>query len=134
LCRKVGDYFGSPTDGDPQGSKTAEEQEEEQRRKKESKIEAAKRKTRNQRLTLVLPLVVLLVLLAPEWALRDFRGIVQEFHVEFRENCMYFQYLLCKLPGEIPMEFSSPTPYPGFIAVPRGRFARLRGYTGARDR
>jgi hypothetical protein len=25
---------------------------------------------------------------------------------------MYLQYLLCKIPGEIPMEFSSPTPYP----------------------
>jgi hypothetical protein len=33
--------------------------------------------------------------------------------VEFVENCMYFQYLLCKIPCEIPMEFSSPTPEPG---------------------
>jgi glycoprotein 2-beta-D-xylosyltransferase len=30
--------------------------------------------------------------------------------VEFVENCMYFQYLLCKIPCEILMEFSSPTP------------------------
>jgi hypothetical protein len=45
--------------------------------------------------------------------LRNFRGIVLEFHVEFRKNCMYFQYLLCKIPGEIPMEFSSPTPDTG---------------------
>jgi hypothetical protein len=31
--------------------------------------------------------------------------------VEFVENCYgYFQYLLCKIPCEIPMEFSSPTP------------------------
>jgi hypothetical protein len=32
--------------------------------------------------------------------------------VEFRENCMYFQYLLCKIPGEIPSgKFSiKPTP------------------------
>jgi hypothetical protein len=28
--------------------------------------------------------------LAPEWAMRNFRGIVEEFHVEFRENCMHF--------------------------------------------
>jgi hypothetical protein len=31
-----------------------------------------------------------MVHLAPEWALRNFRGIVQEIHVEFRENCMHF--------------------------------------------
>jgi hypothetical protein len=28
---------------------------------------------------------------------------------------MYFQYLLYKIPGEIPMEFSSSTPYPGML-------------------
>jgi hypothetical protein len=34
--------------------------------------------------------------------------------MEFRGNCMYFQYLLCKIPGEIPREFFiKPTPYPG---------------------
>jgi hypothetical protein len=32
---------------------------------------------------------------------------------------MYFQYLLCKIPGEIPVEFSSPTPYLGLNLLHR---------------
>jgi hypothetical protein len=43
----------------------------------------------------------------------EFTGILKEFDVEFRENCMYFKYLLCRIPGEIPREFSSPTPDTG---------------------
>ena len=35
--------------------------------------------------------------LTPEWAMRNFRRIVQEFHVEFRENCIYFRYLLYEI-------------------------------------
>jgi hypothetical protein len=37
------------------------------------------------------------VSLAPKWAMRNFRRIVQEFHLEFRVNCMYFRYLLYEI-------------------------------------
>jgi hypothetical protein len=60
--------------------------------------------------------------------LRNFRGTVQEFHVEFRENCMHFQYLLCKIPGEIPREFSSPTPYPGAAKEGKSAKEEISGY------
>ena len=33
--------------------------------------------------------------------------------MEFRENYMHSQYLVWKIPVEIPREFSSPTPHPG---------------------